>query len=324
MYQAIKKFTADKRTSSGGCVKNMKGDRLFETEEIRKRWTEYVDDLFDDTRSELGVHSFLQGPDILPTEAESALHHMRSGKASGIDNISKKMLQAMGDFGINIETEICNKMYNNTHIPEAIRTSICILLPKKQRAVDCSDFRTISRMCHTLKLLLTIIIRRISDKINREVGSEQSGFWKNSGSREAIFCLKNLTEKFLETKRNIYTCFIDYSKVFDTVGHDKLIDILNKTDIDQNDLELIAKLYWNQKTGIRVNSEISTTVNIKRSVRQEGKVDGSRGRGRRRKSWTTNIAEMTNVPVNAAAKAAMEREGWRSMASNLFKEKEPS
>ncbi|GFS04903.1 endonuclease-reverse transcriptase [Elysia marginata] len=55
----------------------------------------------------------------------------------------------------------------------------------------------------------------------------------------------------------------------------------------------------------------------------EGKVDGSRGRGRRRKSWTTNIAEMTNLRENAAAKAAMEREGWRSMASNLFKEKEP-
>ncbi|GFS04682.1 hypothetical protein ElyMa_006501600 [Elysia marginata] len=59
-------------------------------------------------------------------------------------------------------------------------------------------------------------------------------------------------------------------------------------------------------------------------VEAEGKVDGSRGRGRRRKSWTTNIAEMTNMRVNAAAKAAMEREGWRSMASNLFKEKEPS
>ena len=154
MYQVIKKFTSNKRTSSGGCVKNKKGDMLFETEEIMKRWTEYVEDLFDDTRSELGVHSFLQGPDILPTEVENALQHMGNGKASGIDNISKEMLQAMGDFGVNILTEMCNRMYHNTHIPEDLRTSIFILLPKKQRAVDCSDFRTISLMCHTLKLLL--------------------------------------------------------------------------------------------------------------------------------------------------------------------------
>ncbi|GFR65247.1 hypothetical protein ElyMa_001942600 [Elysia marginata] len=57
---------------------------------------------------------------------------------------------------------------------------------------------------------------------------------------------------------------------------------------------------------------------------KHGKVDGSRGRGRRRTSWITNIAEMTNMRVNAAARAAIEREGWRSMASNLLKEKEPS
>ncbi|GFS12813.1 endonuclease-reverse transcriptase [Elysia marginata] len=126
MYQAIKKFTSNKRTSSGGCVKNKKGDMLFETDEIMKRWTEYVEDLFDDTRSELGVHSFLQGQDILSTEVESALHHKTNGKASGIDNISKEMLQAMGDFGINILTEMCNKMYHNTHIPEDLRTSIIL------------------------------------------------------------------------------------------------------------------------------------------------------------------------------------------------------
>ena len=55
----------------------------------------------------------------------------------------------------------------------------------------------------------------------------------------------------------------------------------------------------------------------------EGKVDGSRGRGRRRKSWTGNIAEMTNMKVNEAAETAMERDRWRTMASNLFTGLEP-
>ena len=49
-------------------------------------------------------------------------------------------------------------------------------------------------MCRTLKLLLTIILRRISDKINREVGDEQAGFRKNSGTREGIFNLKMIVE----------------------------------------------------------------------------------------------------------------------------------
>ncbi|GFR60175.1 endonuclease-reverse transcriptase [Elysia marginata] len=108
----------------------------------------------------------------------------------------------------------------------------------------------------------------------------------------------------------------------------------------------ILRISWKEKT---TNKEVLKTMNLNstkllRSIKKkklsyfghtkrheslqklalEGKVDSSRGRGRRRKSWTTNIAEMTNMRVNAAARAAMERDGWRSMASNLFKEKEPS
>ena len=76
-------------------------------------------------------------------------------------------------------------------------------------------------MCHTLKLLLTIILRRISDKINREVGDEQAVFRKNSGTREGIFNLKMIVEKYIETQKDMYACFIDYSKAFDTVNHEK-------------------------------------------------------------------------------------------------------
>ena len=99
-------------------------------------------------------------------------------------------------------------------------------------------------MFHTVKLLLTIILRRISDKINREVGDEQAGFRKNSGTREGIFNLKMIVEKYIETQKDIYACFIDYSKEFDTVNHEKLIECLKTTDIDQSDIALIANLYW--------------------------------------------------------------------------------
>ncbi|GFS12815.1 endonuclease-reverse transcriptase [Elysia marginata] len=98
-------------------------------------------------------------------------------------------------------------------------------------------------------------------------------------------------------------------------------EVLKSMNINTNSTELLRS--------IKKKKKLSHFGHTKRHEPQqklilEGKVDGSRGRGRRRKSWTTNIAELTNMRLNAAAKAAMEREGWRSMASNLFKEKEPS
>ena len=122
-------------------------------------------------------------------------------------------------------------------------------------------------MCHTLKLLLTIILRRISDKINREVGDEQAGR-KNSGTRKGIFNLKMIVEKYIETHKDIYACFIDYSKAFDTINHEKLIEFFKTTDIDQSDIALIANLYWEQDTKIRIGNDMSESLKIKRGVRQ--------------------------------------------------------
>ena len=146
--------------------KNEYGDILFET----NRWTEYVEKLFDDKRDETYIHHFLQGPIILKSEVENALNSMSKGKSSGIDDILTEMLQALGKFGIDTLTSICNEMCTTVYIPEDLKTSVFILLPKKQKAVECSDYRTISLMCHTLKfLLIRLGINLINDRLVRLV-----------------------------------------------------------------------------------------------------------------------------------------------------------
>ena len=223
MFKEIKDFT-NKGSKTGGCIKSKDGKILFETEKILARWTEYVEELFYESR--------LRGPEIIKSEVENCLKQMASGKAPGIDNISSEALQALDESGIETLTELCNEMYSASYVPADLRTSVFIVLPKKKpRAVECAEFRTISLICHTLKLLLTMILRRISDKINREVGDEQAGFRKNSSTREGIFNLKMIVEKYIETQKDIYACFIDFSKAFDTVNHEKLIKCLKTTDM---------------------------------------------------------------------------------------------
>ena len=267
MHSEIKQFTR-KHTRSGGCIKDRKGNVLFEAEDIMNRWMEYVKELFHDNRIDNTIKTYLQGPQILKSEVESALTDMRTGKAAGIDNVTTEMLQALGNFGIEVLTDLLNSMYETVYIPEDLCTSIFILLPKRPGAMECSDFRTISLMCHVLKLLLTIILRRISNKVNFEISEVQYGFRKNSGTREAIFNLKILAEKYIEVNQDIYACFIDYSKAFDSVKHADMVNYLKNIDLDENDVALIANLYWCQKTKIRLQHGLSTPLDIQKGVRQ--------------------------------------------------------
>ena len=54
----------------------------------------------------------------------------------------------------------------------------------------------------------------------------------------------------------------------------------------------------------------------------EGKMDGKRGRGRRRKSWTGNVSEMTKMSMAQCSGKELDRSAWRTMVSNLYAETE--
>ena len=46
------------------------------------------------------------------------------------------------------------------------------------------------------------------------------------GTRNAIFMSRRLGERMIEKQKDVYVCFIDYSKAFDTVNHEPLIELL--------------------------------------------------------------------------------------------------
>ena len=46
----------------------------------------------------------------------------------------------------------------------------------------------------------------------------------------------------IEKQKGVYVCFFDYSKAFDTVKHESLIQLLQSLDIDPQDVKLLANL----------------------------------------------------------------------------------
>ena len=95
-------------------------------------------------------------------------------------------------------------------------------------------------------------------------------------------------------------------------------------------IEVLEKVGLNSKQLIQIikRRKLSYFGHIRRhdSLEKrilEGKVEGKRSRGRQRKSLLENIKEMTGMRVTECNEAAMDRERWKAMTSNLCKEKEP-
>lgn len=269
LHEKIREISGKKNSTQSSCIKSKEGNILLDKEDILCRWAEYIEELFDDDRGEKpNLNKPIEGPPILKDEVENAIKKMKHGRAPGPDNIPVEIYDALGEMGIEEITKLVNKIYDTGKIPTSLSRSIFITLPKKPGATECESHRTISLMNHVTKILLRIIMERIRSKIHPEVSETQFGFVADKGTRNAIFTLSMLIERCIQMQKDLYLCFIDYSKAFDKVKHQHLFNILQDLDIDGKDLRIIRNIYWEQESAIRYEGEISEFRPIKRGVRQ--------------------------------------------------------
>ena len=79
--------------------------------------------------------------------------------------------------------------------------------------------------------MLKILQARLQQYVNAELPDVQPGFRKGIRTRDQIANIRWIIEKAREFQKNIYFCFIDYTKAFDYVDHNKLWKILKEMGI---------------------------------------------------------------------------------------------
>ena len=106
-----------------------------------------------------------------------------------------------------------------------------VTIPKKGNAKERSNYLTVAFISHTSKVMLKILQARLQQYMNHELPDVQAGFRKGRGTRDQIANIRWIIEKTREFQKNIYFCFIDYAKAFDSVDHHKLQKILREMGI---------------------------------------------------------------------------------------------
>ena len=149
---------------------------LVDSNDVINRWVEHVTELYHDERGDPSAASNQNGCTIMKSEIENVIKEMKCGQASGNDDIATEMSIALDDEGIKKITELCNLVYDTGYLPPDMSSSIFVRLPKKAKATECSDYRTLSLMSHILKITLKVIFKRNKHNIESVISETQSGF----------------------------------------------------------------------------------------------------------------------------------------------------
>ena len=111
------------------------------------------------------------------------------------------------------------------------------------------NYRTIALISHASKVMLKILQARLQQYMNCELPDVKAGLEKAKNQRsKSNICWFIKKES---SRENIYFCFIDYTKAFDYVGHNKLWEILKEMGIPDHLTCLLRNLYAGQEATVR-------------------------------------------------------------------------
>ena len=245
-------------------LRSKEGTILQSKDEIKQRWTQYCSDLYkdhgggDEVVKELTEISPLndeESPDILYSEVEAAIQSLKKNKSPGADGITAEMLQAGGEQLARQMHKLCNKAWQESTIPEEWGKSLLVPIPKKGDLSNCSNYRTISLINHTGKVLLTVLLNRLKSHLDPYLSEEQAGFRKDRSTVHQILSLRLLAEKAKRQGKKMFNCFIDFQKAFDTIKHKIIWSTLESYGVEPKMVTLLRQIYEKAQSAVRIGKE---------------------------------------------------------------------
>ena len=188
---------------------------LVEAEEIKKRWKEYIEELYKKIQMNLittMVWSAIQTQTFWSVKSSVTAGSTAVNRASGCDGIPVELFKILRDATSKVLHSICQQIRKTQQWTQDWKRSILIPVTKKGSTKECSNQWTIALISHASKLILKILHARLQHDMNQEIPDAQAGFRKGNGTRNQIANIHWIIEKAREFCKSFYHCFIDTLK----------------------------------------------------------------------------------------------------------------
>ena len=140
--------------------------------------------------------------------------------------------------------------------------------PKERQCQECSNYCTVALISHASEVMLKILQARFQQYVNHELLDVQVGFRKGRRTRDQTGNICWIIDKAREFQKNIYFCFIDYTKAFDYVNHNKLWKMLQEMGILDHLTCLLRNLYAGREATVRTGHGTTDWFQIRKRVLQ--------------------------------------------------------
>ena len=207
--------------------------------------------------------------DMSMKEVCEFIRRLKGGKASGVDGVKAEYLKSGGYVCVEWMVRLLNVCLSSGRVPSDWKVGCIVPLYKgKGDPLECRNSRGISLLSVPGKVYGRILIERVIENSDGQVGEEQSGFRIGRSCADQIFVLRQVCEKMRERKKRVYVAFMDLEKAYDRVDRDAMWQVLRIYGIGGKVLRGIMSFYEEGRACVRVASELSESFEVKMGLRQ--------------------------------------------------------
>jgi len=253
-------------------VKDEKGDLVADSHGIVARWRNYFSQLFIHGVKDVGQAEIHTAEPLVPEpsafEVELAIGKLKSHKSPGIDEIPAELIKAGGGTICGEIHQLITSIWKKEKLPEEWKESIIVPIHKKGDKTDCNNYRGISLLPTTYKILSNILLSRLIPYAKEIIGDHQCGFRRNRSTIDHLFCIRQILEKKWEYNEEVHQLFIDFKKAYDSIRREVVYKILIEFGIPKKLVRLVKMCRTETYSRVRVGKNVSDRFPIRNGLKQ--------------------------------------------------------
>ena len=114
-----------------------------------------------------------------------------------------------------------------------------------------------SLQCHYSKIFKSIILERIRKKTAEILSEEQAGLRASRSTINQLFTLRQLSEKYTDFSRDLFVCYIDFRKAFDSIWRKGLWRVMRNMGYPEKIVRLLEGLYSGTFSAVRIGADLT-------------------------------------------------------------------
>jgi hypothetical protein len=133
---------------------------------------------------------------------------------------------------------------------------------------DCSNYRGISVLSTSYKILSNILLSRLCPYIDEIIVDHQCGFRRNRSTTDQIFCIRQILEKKWEYNETVHQQFVDFKKAYDSVRREVLYNIPTKSGVHMKLVRMNKFCFNEMYSKVRIGKYLSGNFPTQNGLKQ--------------------------------------------------------